>query len=80
MFTIVTCLSLLLDGTHDSFSEHALDSGAASDMHIHTSNLLLLIHLVEEAFRRYTETKTQGLINFADKVQNKELKVSQKNQ
>lgn len=42
--------SLGLDGKHDSFYEHALHYGAVSDMHIHTSNLLLSMLLVGEAF------------------------------
>ncbi|CAJ1937679.1 unnamed protein product [Sphenostylis stenocarpa] len=53
MLRLVTRLSLWLDGTHDSFCEHALHYGAVSDMHIHTNNLLLLMRPVEDAFGTY---------------------------
>jgi len=61
---IVKRLSLWLDGTHDSSYEHALHYGAVFDKHIHTSNLVLLMHLVEEAFRNiHKNSKTWSTLH-----------------
>jgi len=77
MVTLVTRLSLWLDGTHDSSYEHALHYGAAFDMHTHTSNLVLMMHLVEEAFHNtHKNSNTRSTLHTTFIVKNN--KTSQK--
>ena len=58
-----------MDDKHDFFCEHDLRYDAESDNHIHTSNLLLPMHLVEEANGKASkEEPCQGKTNTSDVV------------
>lgn len=46
-----------LDDKRDFFSEHVPHCGAASDMHIHTNNLLSWMHLVVEAVNMHIKKR-----------------------